>query len=114
MNPLTTAKDETAQLDGAGLRQRLATAGTAEREQILRETVRTQAAHVLSASDIADDSNFLEKGITSLKALELNRNLMTLTDVEIPLVAIIEYPTPAQLAQYIARALAGNGDGALE
>ncbi|HET8659339.1 MAG TPA: acyl carrier protein [Micromonosporaceae bacterium] len=111
MNPLTTAKDETVQLDGTVLRQRLAAAGTAEREQILRETVRAQAAGILSAPDIADDSNFLQKGITSLKALELNRNLMTLTNVEIPLVAIIECPTPAQLAQYIARALAGNGGG---
>ena len=103
-----------AHLDGAALHQALAIATAEEREDILRETVRTQLAEVLSPTPIDDDSNFLENGLTSLTALELTRKLMTLTDVEIPLVAILEYPTPAQLGHYLAEAYAAlnSGDGA--
>ena len=94
--------------DGAALQRSLADAGPEERERILRDAVRGQAADILERT-VEDDSNFLELGITSLKALELNRNLMALTGVEIPLVAIIEYPTPTQLARHVADTLSGAG-----
>lgn len=112
-SPMQTENSET-ELDGAALHQALAIATAEEREDILRETVRTQLADILSPTPIDDDSNFLENGLTSLTALELTRNLMTLTDVEIPLVAILEYPTPAQLGHYLAEAYAAvnSGDGA--
>jgi len=108
-----TEQSET-HLDGAALHQALAIATAEEREDILRETVRTQLADILSPTPIDDDSNFLENGLTSLTALELTRKLMTLTDVEIPLVAILEYPTPARLGHYLAEAYAAinSGDGA--
>jgi len=108
-----TEQNET-HLDGAALHQALAIATEEEREDILRETVRVQLADVLSPTPIDDDSNFLENGLTSLTALELTRNLMTLTDVEIPLVAILEYPTPTRLGHYLAEAYAAlnSGDGA--
>ncbi|WP_030843664.1 acyl carrier protein [Streptomyces hygroscopicus] len=110
---MQTDKSETAR-DGAALHQALAIATAEEREDIMRETVRTQLADVLAPTVIDDDSNFLENGLTSLTALELTRNLMTLTDVEIPLVAILEYPTPAQLGHYLAEAYAAvnSDDGA--
>ena len=103
-----------AGLDGEALRHALAIATADEREDILREAVRTQLADILSPTPIDDDSNFLEQGLTSLTALELTRNLMTLTDVEIPLVAILEYPTPARLGHYLAEAYTAvsAGDGA--
>jgi acyl carrier protein len=103
-----------AQLDGAALHQALAIATAEEREDILRETVRTQLADILSPTPIDNESNFLENGLTSVTALELTRNLMTLTDVEIPLVAILEYPTPGQLGHYLAEAYeaVNSGDGA--
>jgi acyl carrier protein len=106
----TTAEDQLT-LDGIALRKRLDTAGPQQRDDILRNTVRTQAAAILDHTTIDDDSNFVEQGLTSLKALELTRNLMTLTNVEIPLVAVIEYPTPTQLARYIADALTDTGTG---
>ncbi|MEU1792566.1 acyl carrier protein [Streptomyces sparsogenes] len=90
--------------DADALQQKIAGAGAEEREAVFREAVRSQAADILDHTTIDDDSNFLEQGITSLKALELTRNLMSLTNVEIPLVAIIEHPTPAQLATYINEA----------
>ncbi|MER0241440.1 acyl carrier protein [Streptomyces sp. HSW2009] len=98
-------------LDGTELQKQLASASPEEREAILRETVRAQLAGILSPTVIEDDSNFLENGLTSLTALELTRNLMTLTDVEIPLVAILEYPTPAALGNYLAEAYAAVANG---
>lgn len=100
-----------ANLDGAELQRELAAATPEEREAILRETVRAQLASILPEATIEDDSNFLENGLTSLTALELTRNLMTLTDVEIPLVAILEYPTPAALGHYLAEAYAAVASG---
>ncbi|WAP54074.1 acyl carrier protein [Streptomyces sp. S465] len=110
---MQTDNSESA-LDGAALHQALAIATAEEREDIMRETVRAQLADILAPAAIDDDSNFLESGLTSLTALELTRNLMTLTDVEIPLVAILEYATPAQLGHYLAEAYAAvdSGDSA--
>jgi acyl carrier protein len=101
-------QSEVTENEAGALQQKIAAAGAEERSAILRETVRAQAADILEHTTIDDDSNFLEQGITSLKALELTRNLMSLTNIEIPLVAIIEHPTPAQLAQYISEAYAAN------
>lgn len=103
--PGTTATDDQLVLEGSALQTRLAAATPDERHTILREIVRIQAAATLDHATIDDDSNFVEQGLTSLKALELIRNLMTLTNIEIPLVAVIEYPTPIQLAHYIDQAL---------
>jgi acyl carrier protein len=103
--PETTTDEDQIVRDGIELRKQIAAAGPDGREPLLREAVRTQAADILDHATINDDSNFVDQGLTSLKALELTRNLMTLTNVEIPLVAIIEYPTPAQLADYITTAL---------
>ncbi|MFC6881634.1 MULTISPECIES: acyl carrier protein [Actinomadura] len=108
----TNDSDGQAVLDGTELQEKLAAAGPPERERILGETVREQAAAVLDQSVIDLDSNFLEKGLTSLKALELTRNLMSLTGIEIPLVAVIEHPTPVHLGRFMAELLAESGDGA--
>ncbi|MFH8620246.1 acyl carrier protein [Streptomyces sp. NPDC017979] len=103
-----TESNDQAALDAEALQQEIAAAGAEEREAVFRAAVRAQAADVLDHTTIDDDSNFLEQGITSLKALELTRNLMSLTDVEIPLVAIIEHPTPRDLAAYINEAYAAE------
>nr|MDT0660554.1 acyl carrier protein [Micromonospora sp. DSM 115978] len=94
-------------LDEAKLRQVLAVAGTAERETLLCEVVRAEAAEVLSKPSVTDDSNFMEQGLNSLTALQLTKNLMTLTGVEIPIVAIVEHPTPGELGRYLAQEIAG-------
>ncbi|MEO5874696.1 MAG: beta-ketoacyl reductase, partial [Streptosporangiaceae bacterium] len=102
-DPTAEFTDEDPGLDGTALRESLSEAGPEERAQILRDTVCEQAARILSV-EVDDDTDFLANGLTSLKALELNRNLMALTNVEIPLVAIIEYPNPTQLAEYLVEA----------
>jgi aryl carrier-like protein len=80
---------------------RLAAATPEERERLLRETVLSRVSEVLSRPSMDDDSNFLQNGLTSLTALELAKNLMNLTEVEVPLVAVVENPTAALLGKYI-------------
>jgi acyl carrier protein len=108
--PEAIENDEQNALDGSALQREIAAAADeTEREAILREAVRSQTATILDLTVVEDDSNFLEQGLTSLKALELTRNLMTLTNVEVPLVAVIEYPTPSQLAKYMVEAMNDAG-----
>jgi acyl carrier protein len=89
----------------AALRRRLAGLSAEEGLGVLRALVRGQATDIL-ARPVEDDSNFMELGITSLQALQLNRAVMDATGTEIPLVAIIEHSTPARLAEYVAGTLA--------
>jgi acyl carrier protein len=112
--PETTTETPQAVLDGSALQQELAVAGPEDRRRLLLETVCAQTAAVLDLTSVDADSNFLEQGLTSLKALELTRGLMSLTNVEIPLVAVIEHATPAELSDYIAGALDEDGNAAGE
>ncbi len=73
-----------------------------ERERLLREATRTYAATLLSLESVDEDSNLLELGLNSLSAIELTKYLMLLTDMEIPLVTIVDQPTPAQLGTHLA------------
>jgi aryl carrier-like protein len=100
-----TSTPETPDQDTTGLEQRLATATPEQRERLLTETIRVQAGTLLD-TDLADDSNFLENGLNSLTALELTKTLMTLTGLEIAMVAIVENPSPAQLAHHLSQELA--------
>jgi aryl carrier-like protein len=84
----------------------LTAAQPAERAEILVETVREVASAILDRPAFDIDSNFLENGLTSLRALELGHKLTALTGIEIPLVAIIEYPTPADLGRFMAESIA--------
>lgn len=84
------------------LRRSIASGDLEERKRLLQETIRTHAAALLSLSSIDEDSNFLELGLNSLSAIELTKNLMKITDMEIPLVTIVDHPTPAQLASHLA------------
>jgi len=93
------------------LRRSIASADPEERKRLLRETIRTHVATLLSLDSIDDDGNFLELGLNSLSAIELTKNLMTITDMEIPLVTIVDYPTPAQLADHLAEEYANAGEG---
>jgi acyl carrier protein len=105
---VTNESEDQVALDGAALQQKITAADPGELDLILRETIRSQAAAILDHITVEDDTNFLENGLTSLKALELTRNLMSLTDIEIPLVAVIEHSTPAELARFMAETFTEN------
>ncbi|MEU5431150.1 acyl carrier protein [Streptomyces olivoreticuli] len=99
-----TSTPDTPDQDAAEIEQQLAAATPEQRERLLTDTIRTQAGALLDTS-LADDGNFLENGLNSLAALELAKNLMVLTGMEIPMVAIVEHPTPARLAHYLGQEL---------
>lgn len=94
-----TTADQNGEED-AEFQRLLSSAGNDEREQVLREIVRTKATGILN-TPIDDDSNFLENGLNSLTALELTKTLMNICDLEIPMVAIVEHPTPEQLGRHL-------------
>ncbi|MFA1538213.1 acyl carrier protein [Actinomadura monticuli] len=93
------------------LRRSFASGDAAQRERLLRETIRTQVAALLALRTVEDDGNFLELGLNSLSAIELTKKLMTITDMEIPLVTIVDHPTPARLASHLAGEHSGAGEG---
>ncbi|MEU1116787.1 MULTISPECIES: acyl carrier protein [unclassified Streptomyces] len=99
-----TTNGNTPGQDATDLEKQLAAATPAEREQLLTATIRAQAGKLLN-TELSDDSNFLENGLNSLTALELTKTLMTLTGMEIAMVAIVENPTPAQLAHHLSQEL---------
>ncbi|MFG2007410.1 acyl carrier protein [Spirillospora sp. NPDC048911] len=94
----------------AELKVSLAGGDAAKRELLLREAIRTRLMELLSLDSIEDDGNFLELGLNSLSALELTKNLMAITEMEIPLVTIVDHPTAAQLAGHLAGEYSGTGE----
>ena len=109
-DPAAEPAEAVAEQDGsAELRQHLAGLDADRREEFLSELVRAEAETILS-SPIALDSNFLEKGLNSLTALELAKTLISRVGGEVPMVAIVENPTPAELGSYLAREFTAEQD----
>jgi aryl carrier-like protein len=104
-------EEDTAALDDGELRRQLDQADEAKRASIIGEAVRELASAVLDQPAFGLDSNFLESGLTSLRALELTHKLTLLSGIEIPLVSVIEHPTPADLGRFMAGSYAGVREG---
>ncbi|MCK9903803.1 hypothetical protein CC117_16705 [Parafrankia colletiae] len=84
---------------------RLATSTGPERERVLLDLVRDQAAALLgfaAAEDVEADAEFLAIGFTSMTALELNQRFQDLAGLALPPTAIFDYPTPTSLARFLA------------
>ncbi|MCR6490469.1 SDR family NAD(P)-dependent oxidoreductase [Amycolatopsis sp. OK19-0408] len=97
---------------GAALRQQLADAPPAEREPLLLELVRAQAAAVLghaSPAAIDPERGFTELGFDSLTAVETRNRLSALTGLQLPTALTFDYPTPTALAAHLAGRLAPAG-----
>ncbi|MEK9524688.1 SDR family NAD(P)-dependent oxidoreductase [Streptomyces venezuelae] len=90
----------------ATLRERLSPLGRAEREELLLDLVRAQAAAVLgrsSASGIAADRSFKDLGCDSLTLVELRNRLQTSADLRLPATFLFNHPTPtAVVVQLLA------------
>ncbi|HEY3470422.1 MAG TPA: type I polyketide synthase [Amycolatopsis sp.] len=109
VRPVAAAPVVAAADAGAALRQQLAAAPAAEREALVLDVVRTQAAAVLghaSASAIDPDRGFTELGFDSLTAVETRNRLNALTGLRLPTALTFDYPTPAVLARYLTGRLA--------
>ena len=92
--------------DGAdGLMGRLAGLPDAERDRLLLELVRTEAARVLGCTDphaIDVDRGLLELGFDSLTAVELRNRLGAATGLRLPATLLFDHPTPSAIAGHLA------------
>ncbi|MGW7368662.1 SDR family NAD(P)-dependent oxidoreductase [Streptomyces sp. NPDC054841] len=108
------------QREERSLARRFAEAPEAERDAVVLEYVRTEAAVVLGypeSEPVPAGQRFLELGFDSLSAVELRNRLGAATGTRLPATAVFENPTPQALAAYLTRRLssatpqAGGADG---
>ncbi|WP_020673761.1 type I polyketide synthase [Amycolatopsis nigrescens] len=94
---------------GPTLRQRLSELAEADRDRLLLELVRTEAAAVLGysgADGVGPGQQFRELGLDSLAAVELRNRLNAATGLRLPSGLVLDSPTPAALTEQVRDALA--------
>ncbi|WP_327682159.1 type I polyketide synthase [Kitasatospora sp. NBC_00458] len=94
----------------AELRRRLARLTEPERDALLLDLVRSQAALVLghrSSGVITAAKPFKELGFDSVTAMELRNRLNAATGLRLPATLAFDHPNPTALASFVAARLAG-------
>ncbi len=95
--------------EGAGsLARRLSSTPEDQREQVVLEAVRAEAATILGHSSlqaINPKSAFKQLGFDSLGAVELRNNLNMLTGLRLSSTLVFDYPSPVALAAFITTTL---------
>ena len=87
------------------LREHLFQALPTERSEIVATYTRAQVARILGWPDaeaIAPESNFMELGLDSLSSLELRNRLQTELGCALPTTLTFDYPSVAQLSDFLA------------
>ncbi|RFD27126.1 polyketide synthase [Mycobacterium uberis] len=95
----------------SALAQRLQGLAANEQLELLVGIVCMQAAVVLgrpSPEDIDPNTEFQDLGFDSLTAVELRNRLKSVTGLMLPPTVIFDHPTPAAVADYVARQLPGS------
>jgi hypothetical protein len=94
------------------LAQRLAGVEGSERERIVLELVRSQAASVLGYAEpgaVGARRPFKELGFDSLAAVELRNRLVAATGLQLAATVVFDHPTPVALSAHIRGRAAGAG-----
>jgi polyketide synthase 8 len=111
--PMPDTRSEAGEDVAGRLAERLAAAGSAEHEEILRDLVCTRAAAILghpAPAGVAPEDDFLTAGFTSLTAIELRNQLCAATGLTIPASILYDVPTPALFARYLHERLVARGE----
>ncbi|WP_237293460.1 type I polyketide synthase [Streptomyces katrae] len=100
----SAARQTPAAESAASLRQRLLDTPGPERDTVLLDLIRGQAAAILghaSPHDVDVSRGFLDIGFDSLTAVELRTLLNAATGLRLPATLVFDHPTPEALAAHI-------------